>query len=72
MGSPWALPFEQFVFPNTDVGVNLAREPEAEWIALDAVSYLDPGGRGISDTAPFDTRGFLGPANQALLVGERE
>lgn len=71
-GISWALPFEQYVFPNTDIGVYLAREPEGEWIALDAVSYLDPGGRGISDTALFDTRGFLGRANQALFVGERE
>ena len=71
-GISWALRFEQYVFPHTDVGVYLAREPEGEWIALDAVSYLDPGGRGISDTALSDTRGFLGRADEALLVGERE
>jgi hypothetical protein len=71
-GISWALPFEQWVFPNTDVGVYLAREPEGEWIALDAVSHFDPGGRGISDTALFDTRGFIGRANQALFLGQRE
>jgi hypothetical protein len=70
-GISWALPFDRFVFPNTDLGVYLAREPAGEWIALDAVSYLDPGGRGISDTAVFDTSGFVGRANQALFVGER-
>ena len=70
-GISWALPFEQYVFPNPDVGVYLAREPEGEWIALDAVSYLDPGGRGISDTALFDTRGFVGRANQALFLERR-
>jgi hypothetical protein len=71
-GISWTIPFEQYLFPNTDIGVYLAREPEGEWIALDAVSYLDPGGRGISDTALFDTRGFIGRANQVLFVGERE
>jgi hypothetical protein len=69
-GISWALPFESFVFPNTDIGVYLAREPEGEWVALEAVSYLDPGGRGISDTALFDRAGFIGRANQALFVGE--
>jgi hypothetical protein len=67
-----AVPWERFVFPNTDLGVYLAREPQGEWIAVDAVSYLDPGGRGISDTALFDTRGFVGRANQALFLEERE
>jgi hypothetical protein len=70
-GISWALPFEEWLFPNTDLGVYLAREPEGEWIALDAVTYLDPGGRGISDTALFDTKGFVGRANQALFLGKR-
>jgi hypothetical protein len=70
-GISWAVPFERFLFPNTDLGVYLAREPEGEWIAVDAVTYLDPGGRGISDTALFDTKGFIGRANQALFLDER-
>ena len=70
-GISWAVPFEQFRFPNTDLGVYLAREPAGEWIAVDAVTYLDPGGRGISDTALFDTKGFIGRANQALFLEER-
>ena len=71
-GISWTVPFDEWLFVNTDLGVYLAREPEGEWIALDAVSHLDPGGRGISDTALFDTRGFVGRANQALFVGQRE
>ena len=71
-GISWTVPFDRWLFPNTDIGVYLAREPEGEWIALEAVSHLDPGGRGISDTALFDTRGFVGRANQALFVGQRE
>ena len=71
-GISWALPFERFVFPNTDIGVYLARAPEGEWIALEAASYFDPRGRGISDTALFDRTGFVGRANQALFVGEVE
>ena len=70
-GISGAVPFDQFVFPNTDLGIYLAREPRGEWIAVDAVSYLDPGGRGICDTALFDTGGFVGRANQALFLEER-
>ena len=66
-----AVPWDEFVFPNTDLGVYLAREPQGEWIAVDAVTYLDPGGRGISDTALFDTQGFVGRANQALFLDQR-
>lgn len=70
-GVSWGIPFEEYFFPNTDTSVYLAREPEGEWIALDAVSYYDPGGRGISDTTLFDRRGFLGRANQALFLDQR-
>jgi len=70
-GISWTLPWDEYLFPNTDIGVYLAREPEGEWIAMEAASYLDPGGRGISDTALFDTRGFVGRANQALFVAKR-
>jgi len=70
-GISWTLPWDEYLFPNTDIGIYLAREPEGEWIAMEAASYLDSGGRGISDTALFDTRGFVGRANQALFVAPR-
>jgi len=70
-GISWTLPWDEYLFPNTDIGVYLAREPEGVWIAMEAASYLDPGGRGISDTALFDTRGFVGRANQALFLAKR-
>jgi hypothetical protein len=70
-GISWMADPASFVFPNTDVGVYLARDPVGEWIALDSVSYLDPTGRGISDTALFDSAGFLGRANQVLYLGRR-
>ena len=70
-GISWMLPWDEYLFPNTDIGVYLAREPRGEWIAMDAVSYLDPCGRGISDTALFDTTGFVGRANQALFLGSQ-
>jgi hypothetical protein len=71
-GISWTVPFEHWVFVNTDLGVYLAREPKGEWIAVDAVTYLDAGGRGISDTALFDTKGFVGRANQALFLDQRD
>ena len=70
-GISWAIPFGQYLYPNLDLGVYLARSPGGEWIALDSVTYLDPTGRGISDTRIFDTDGFVGRANQALFLEAR-
>lgn len=68
-GISWAVPFTEFLYPNLDLGVYLARAPQGEWIALDSVTYLDPTGRGMSDTRIFDTEGFVGRSNQALFLG---
>jgi hypothetical protein len=67
-GISWAIPFTEYLYPNLDLGVYLTRPPQGEWIALDAVTYLDPAGRGISDTRIFDTTGFVGRSNQALFL----
>lgn len=62
--------FDRLVFINTDLSVHLARAPVGEWIALDARSHYSPDGRGLSDSALFDTEGFLGRTNQTLYVDE--
>ena len=66
-----ALDYRRFLFINTDLSVHLARPLAGEWICLDAVTYPEPIGTGISDTALWDERGRLGRAVQTLLVRER-
>jgi hypothetical protein len=65
------LDFRRYIFINTDLTVNLRRLPEGEWVCLDAVTYPETTGIGLSDSALHDERGMFGRATQALLVAER-
>jgi hypothetical protein len=65
------LDYHRYIFINTDLTVNLRRLPEGEWVCLDAVTYPEPSGIGLSDSALHDERGMIGRATQALLVAER-
>ena len=64
-----ALDWKRFLFINTDLSVHLLREPEGDWVCLDAVTHAD--GLGLSDTALYDERGRIGRAAQTLLVRPR-
>jgi hypothetical protein len=66
------LDYRRWIFINTDLTVNLRRLPEGEWVGLDAVTYADPHGIGMSDSRLHDGRGMIGRATQALLVAPRE
>jgi len=65
------LDYRRYIFINTDLTVNLRRLPGGEWVCLDAVTYPEPSGIGMSDSALHDERGMIGRASQALLVAER-
>ena len=66
-----ALDYRRFTFINTDLSVHLGRPAASEWVGLQAVTYPEPDGVGISDTALWDERGRIGRAAQTLLVRER-
>ena len=65
------LDFRRYIFINTDLTVNLRRLPEGDWVCLDAVTYPETSGIGLSDSALHDERGMFGRATQSLLVAER-
>jgi hypothetical protein len=65
------LDYRRYIFINTDLTVNLRRLPAGEWVCLDAVTYPERSGIGLSDTALHDEHGMIGRATQALLVAER-
>jgi Thioesterase-like superfamily len=65
------LDYARWTFINTDLSVALRRPPSGEWVGLDAVTYAEPDGVGLSDTALHDERGPIGRATQSLLVAER-
>lgn len=65
------LDYRRYVFINADLSVALRRLPEGEWVLLDATSYAQSDGVGLSDTLLSDSRGTIGRATQGLLVAER-
>jgi hypothetical protein len=65
------LPFEEYLFINADLSIELDRRPTGEWIALDARTLLHPGGIGWAESVLHDERGPLGIARQALVVQPR-
>ena len=66
-----ALDWRRYLFINTDLSVHLHRMPEGEWVCLDAVTFPEPNGVGLADTALWDERGRIGRAAQTLMVRRR-
>jgi hypothetical protein len=58
----------EFVFINTDLTVYLSRQPQREWICLDASTGLDPHGVGVAHSRLYDEHGTIGWSLQALYV----
>ena len=46
------LDFHRYLFINTELTVHLTREPEGEWVCLDAVTRTGPQGVGLSESRP--------------------
>jgi len=72
LGISSVLPFDAFAYPNADLSVHLHRYPAGPWVALDAVSHVDPvSGTASSEAALWDERGRIGRAVQSLVVSAR-
>jgi hypothetical protein len=65
------LPFEEYLFINADLSIELDRRPVGEWIGLDARTLLHPDGIGWAESVLHDERGPLGRARQTLVVQPR-
>jgi hypothetical protein len=65
------LSWDEYVFINPDLTVYVDRQPEGEWICLEARTTLAPGGIGTAESVLWDERGRIGRAAQALLVSRR-
>ncbi len=63
-----ALPWGQFLFINTDLTVYLHRQPESEWICLDASTDVDARGVGVAHSRLYDERGPVGHSLQGLFI----
>jgi acyl-coenzyme A thioesterase PaaI-like protein len=70
-GLSWILPFDEWLFVNTELTVHLHREPVGEWIGLDARTTSDASGVGLASGVLHDERGRFGSCAQALFVQRR-
>lgn len=57
-----------FNFVNPDLSLILHREPEGEWLGMQAESHWQPDGIGMSDALLFDEHGPVGRAVQTLII----
>lgn len=65
------LRFATHLFVNTDLTVNLAREPVGEWIAVEGQTDLGPEGTALAASTLHDVAGPVGRASQSLFVAQR-
>lgn len=65
------LPFDDWLFVNTELTVHLVREPVGEWIGLDARTTIGASGVGLAGGVLHDRRGRVGSCAQALFVQRR-
>lgn len=63
-----ALDFATWSFLNPELTVHLARQPEGEWVAVEAGTLLSRSGTGVATTRLWDRSGVVGQASAALLV----
>ena len=65
------LHWDDWLFINTDLTVQLHRPPAGEWVALDARTILEPNGSGLAVSTLHDRRGPIGTGQQTLFVDRR-
>jgi hypothetical protein len=70
-GLSWILPFHEWLFVNTELTIHLHRQPEGEWIGLDARTISDASGIGLSSAVLHDVQGPVGTGAQALFLERR-
>jgi hypothetical protein len=69
-GISHVLDWTQWVFINVELGIHLERQPEGEWMAMDAVTRLGPTGAGLCTSVLSDERGRVGVSTQSLRVAK--
>ena len=65
------LPFDQWLFINTELTVHFRRPARGEWICLDAETSIAAGGAGLARSVLSDDEGVVAQGAQALLVAPR-
>lgn len=70
-GISQVLPWDEWLFINTDLTLQLHRPPSGEWVAVQARTIVQAGGVGLAVSTLYDTAGPVGTGQQTLYVGRR-
>jgi Thioesterase-like superfamily len=65
------LPFDEFQFVNTELTVHLHRQPEGDWIGLDAQTVSGSAGIALASGVLHDRHGPCGTCAEVLFVERR-
>ena len=65
------LPWDEYLFVNLDLVINLQRPPHGEWMAMDARTRIGDSGAGQCTAVLSDELGRVGTSAQTLLVEQR-
>ncbi|WP_171210979.1 thioesterase family protein [Ruegeria sp. HKCCA5426] len=67
-GLSWNAPTTEMGFMNTDLTVQIHREPVSDWLASDSICHWQSSGIGLSQAVLYDTEGPIGAALQTLVL----
>jgi hypothetical protein len=67
-GNSQALDPTVHAFVNPDISLHTHRMPRGDWIGMRSVSYPQPHGIGIADTALYDLEGRIGRVVQSQYL----
>lgn len=70
-GTSSVFDMRDWTFINADLTVSLGREPEGEWILLDAETWAGPDSVGIAAARLADPKGYFGRAVQSIIFEKR-
>jgi hypothetical protein len=70
-GISGVLDMNEWWFINPELTVHLERDPRGEWICLDAVTSIQPGGAGLATSVLSDLDGPVARGAQTLYVAPR-
>jgi len=70
-GTSSVFDMREWTFINADLTVSLGREPDGEWILLDAETWVGPDSVGIAAARLADTKGYFGRAVQSVIFEKR-
>ena len=63
-----ALDLSRWTSPNADLSLHILREPQSEWLALEASASISPDGLGQSSAIIFDDQGICARGHASLIV----